>query len=1072
MAQTVADTMVAYKKAALDKVQKAKSKGGNTIAEKIAAEKERKANIAKAQQELDAWKAIASVQANRQQAYDEIVAAEEVEENTPIVEAPVAEATEEVEQPIAEEAETNQYPAPTRSEEGREETVATPVALAYLLEGGKGSIENAGYFLYGLQAAFPHIAAELQRVRDSIPSELLGMTPDSFVASNPHQLQEMRNFVAQSYGDKGVELFDKLTANSTGFIPREGKEVGLEIENLTPVEAQANQYDNQGNPIDKNGVKQASDAVNFSVNDAKGKGKKNTAFAESTDQFSADASSGSLVQSAHHSPTATLSVPSDHAKLDNKTQKIKKNIRKFKNGDAHIETNGGIKTTLNDLRKFFGMDYKGNSNYVTFNTPYGTMTLRIAEHNAKGDNFARDNSAMNVSVYIARNEYEQPESSVPFDEYRISEEDFNNNKEDFVKSLIESVDDALTTGEFTQPRHTEKVVEDGAKLWDKANAQAKANAEAVEAKRVEAKRVEAIKETAQRWSKKLGAKVQILESIDDVKNKQARQEIENAEKRGTRVRAWYGSKNGVTYVYLPHIIDEQEVSEVMAHEIVAHKGLKGLLGEEGYSDLCERVFYNVMTTEQQQRFLKYPGVNGNKAKATDEFIAHLAEATDVESQTAWQKLVDMLRVALEKLAEAVTGKGKEFAESFTNAEHLQSLLRESYRNMAKESQKMTEAQMRELESPVSVKNDAEGLTTDEYAKRKFEEEYQQSEEEEQGISFSVNDNSQINNEANGVKSNLNTNFVENDTANGILERISQENDRSRLEGVGSAKRKIQDTAIRLQESRRAFEEARSRSGQAVSKYELQIAEARDAKRIAEESNEWFDYDEVMSFGSIGPSGNEHDTYVADDGATIYKVNNLMNSRGSILSLLEKIELHNKYFPLTRYELVGFTGISRDNVQLILRQDYIDNPTYATPEEIEGYMQSLGFKPTKVKDAEFSNGEIIISDLKPRNVLKSEAGNIYVVDAEFKLIEDEPVSFSIVDSVAEMVEDAKGANEEQLEAKQNAIAALGGDLGKLRSAMARQRKYDKFTIEIITRMTKEMLDKGMLGGMSNYASSLI
>ena len=45
MAQAVADSMVADKKAALEKAQKAKSKGGATIAEKIAAEQERKANI-------------------------------------------------------------------------------------------------------------------------------------------------------------------------------------------------------------------------------------------------------------------------------------------------------------------------------------------------------------------------------------------------------------------------------------------------------------------------------------------------------------------------------------------------------------------------------------------------------------------------------------------------------------------------------------------------------------------------------------------------------------------------------------------------------------------------------------------------------------------------------------------------------------------------------------------------------------------------------------------------------------------------------------------------------------------
>ena len=68
MAQTVADSMVADKKAALDKAQKAKSKGGNTIAEKIASEQERKANIQNAEQELAIWQAIASVPEARQQA--------------------------------------------------------------------------------------------------------------------------------------------------------------------------------------------------------------------------------------------------------------------------------------------------------------------------------------------------------------------------------------------------------------------------------------------------------------------------------------------------------------------------------------------------------------------------------------------------------------------------------------------------------------------------------------------------------------------------------------------------------------------------------------------------------------------------------------------------------------------------------------------------------------------------------------------------------------------------------------------------------------------------------------------
>lgn len=64
MAQTVADGMVADKEAALKKLEKTKSKGGNSIAEKIASEKERKAAIDAGKQELLIWQKIAGT-ANR-----------------------------------------------------------------------------------------------------------------------------------------------------------------------------------------------------------------------------------------------------------------------------------------------------------------------------------------------------------------------------------------------------------------------------------------------------------------------------------------------------------------------------------------------------------------------------------------------------------------------------------------------------------------------------------------------------------------------------------------------------------------------------------------------------------------------------------------------------------------------------------------------------------------------------------------------------------------------------------------------------------------------------------------------
>ena len=68
IAQSVADGMVADMEATVKRAEKAKVKGGTTIAEKIAAEKERVANIEQAKATLEHWKKIASTNSRRQEA--------------------------------------------------------------------------------------------------------------------------------------------------------------------------------------------------------------------------------------------------------------------------------------------------------------------------------------------------------------------------------------------------------------------------------------------------------------------------------------------------------------------------------------------------------------------------------------------------------------------------------------------------------------------------------------------------------------------------------------------------------------------------------------------------------------------------------------------------------------------------------------------------------------------------------------------------------------------------------------------------------------------------------------------
>lgn len=113
---------------------------------------------------------------------------------------------------------------------------------------------------------------------------------------------------------------------------------------------------------------------------------------------------------------------------------------------------------------------------------------------------------------------------------------------------------------------------------------------------------------------------------------------------------------------------------------------------------------------------------------------------------------------------------------------------------------------------------------------------------------------------------------------------------------------------------------------------------------------------------------------------VYKTNNLIHT-GSYYKLFRRLLIHNDLFPQTAYVLVGFTGYKGRTVYPLLAQRYIENAESANLSDIEQYMKSLGF--AKIDDWTYENSDIIISDLKPKNVLKDADGDLYVIDAEIK-----------------------------------------------------------------------------------------
>lgn len=176
-------------------------------------------------------------------------------------------------------------------------------------------------------------------------------------------------------------------------------------------------------------------------------------------------------------------------------------------------------------------------------------------------------------------------------------------------------------------------------------------------------------------------------------------------------------------------------------------------------------------------------------------------------------------------------------------------------------------------------------------------------------------------------------------------------------------------------------------------YESQLRESKtdvrhsDRERLvtedfAAECDTWVPINKVFHLGAPGPSGHENDTYVSED--VIYKVNNLLNSNGSVIQHFNKILLHNLLFVETSYVFYGFTGFIGSSIMPIFKQPLIKNATPATMVEISTYMAALGFRSTP-ETGRFTNDEFEVWDLFPRNVLKDSEGDIFVIDAEIKLI---------------------------------------------------------------------------------------
>ena len=126
-------------------------------------------------------------------------------------------------------------------------------------------------------------------------------------------------------------------------------------------------------------------------------------------------------------------------------------------------------------------------------------------------------------------------------------------------------------------------------------------------------------------AQKTGGKVKMVSSVDEITNKAAKAAIED----GRKITGWYDEKTGEVHLYMPNIHDRYTAEKTIWHEVVGHKGMRELFGEDRFEKFLRDVWYDLDKPENaalkklvdEER--KYNPLN--IYDAIEEGIARLAE---------------------------------------------------------------------------------------------------------------------------------------------------------------------------------------------------------------------------------------------------------------------------------------------------------------------------------------------------------------------------------------------------------------------------------------------------------------
>lgn len=90
-------------------------------------------------------------------------------------------------------------------------------------------------------------------------------------------------------------------------------------------------------------------------------------------------------------------------------------------------------------------------------------------------------------------------------------------------------------------------------------------------------------------AKATGGKVKMLQSVEEVTNAEAKERLE----KGEKVEGWYDERTGEVVLYMPNVHDSYTAEKTVWHEIVGHKGMRELFGNDNYDKFLDDIYFNL-----------------------------------------------------------------------------------------------------------------------------------------------------------------------------------------------------------------------------------------------------------------------------------------------------------------------------------------------------------------------------------------------------------------------------------------------------------------------------------------------